>query len=89
MGTLSTGAAMTGNSYLAGGAYGCCDRCGFQKRLKSLRKEWTGLMVCSPCYDPRPDEMTPPRVKAEGVPLPNARPDNQNAAYVEITADDL
>jgi len=80
---------MTGNSYIAGGAYGICDRCGFQFRLRELRKEWSGLMVCSKDYDPRPPEMTPPRVKAEGVPLPNARPDNQNADYVEITADDL
>lgn len=46
-------------------------------------------MVCSADYDPRPPEMTPPVVKAEGVPLPNARPDNQNADYVEITAEDL
>ena len=81
---------MAGNSYIVGQPWGICDRCGFQKRLKSeLRKEWTGLMVCDPCYDVRPPEMTPPRVKAEGVPLPNARPDNQNADYVEITAEDL
>ena len=81
---------MAGNSYIVSGAYGICDRCGFQKRLKTeLRKEWTGLMVCGACYDPRPEEMTPPRVKAEGVPLPNARPDNQNADYVEVTAEDL
>lgn len=80
---------MTGNSYIVGGAYGICDRCGFQKRLRELRKEWTGLMVCTPCYDPRPPELTPPVVKPEGVPMPNSRPDNQNADYVEITADDL
>ena len=28
-----------------------CDRCGFKYRLTQLRKEWTGLMVCNPCYD--------------------------------------
>jgi hypothetical protein len=81
---------MAGNSYIPGQPYGICDRCGFQKRLKTeLRKEWTGLMVCDPCYDVRPPEMSPPIVHAEGVPLPNARPDNQNADYVEITGDDL
>ena len=80
---------MAGNSYTPGGAYGICDRCGFEFPLKSLVKEWTGLMVCRADLDPRPPEMTPPRVKAEGVPLPNARPDNQNADYVEITAEDL
>ena len=65
-------------SYLPGSVKAICDRCGFEYPLKALRKEWTGLMVCSADFDPRPPEMTPPVVKAEGVPLPNARPDNQN-----------
>lgn len=76
-------------SYSPGNVKAICDRCGFEYPLKSLVKEWTGLMVCRADLDPRPPEMTPPRVKAEGVPLPNARPDNQNADYVEITAEDL
>jgi len=80
---------MAGNSYTPGGAYGICDVCGFQLRLREMQKRWDGLMVCRADLDPRPPEMTPPRVKAEGVPLPNARPDNQNADYVEITAEDL
>lgn len=24
-----------------------CDRCGFKYKARQLRKEWTGLMVCS------------------------------------------
>lgn len=24
-----------------------CDRCGFKYKARKLRKEWTGLMVCS------------------------------------------
>lgn len=76
--------------YIAGGAYGICDRCGGQFRLRELRKEWTGLMVCRADLDPRPDEMTPPRIKPEGVPLPNARPDNQTDNTPNTTtADDL
>lgn len=63
--------------YIAGGAYAICDVCGFQHRLKELRKRWDGLMVCSADWDPKPAVMTPPSVKPEGVPLPNARPDNQ------------
>ncbi len=65
------------STYRPGGAYGICDRCGFKFRLRQLRKEWTGLMVCSKDWDERPEEMTPPSVKVEGAPLPNARPDNQ------------
>lgn len=77
-------------SYRPGGAYGICDRCGFQYRLSELRKEWTGLMVCSSDYDPRPAEHSPPRVKPEGVPLPNARPDNQvDNTPNETTREDL
>jgi len=64
-------------SYRPGGTYGICDRCGFQYRLSELRKEWTGLMVCRDDWDPKPDELTPIKVKPEGVPKPNSRPDNQ------------
>lgn len=52
-----------------------CDRCGFQRPLSSLRKEWSGFMVCGPCYDPRPPQLDPPKVYPEGLPWPNARPE--------------
>lgn len=77
-------------TYIPGKVKAICDRCGFEYPLSQLRKEWTGLMVCSADWDPRPPEMTPPRVKAEGVPVPNARPDNQvDNTPNETTADDL
>jgi hypothetical protein len=57
------------------GTWGCCDRCAFTYRLRTLHKEWTGLMVCDACFDPRPAELTAPRVFPEGLPVPNARPD--------------
>lgn len=63
--------------YSPGATKAICDRCGFEFRLSQLRKEWTGAMVCADDYDPRPREHSPPKVKPEGVPLPNARPDNQ------------
>lgn len=52
-----------------------CDRCGFEYDLADLRKEWTGLMVCDADWDRRPAELTPPNLRAEGVPLRNARPE--------------
>lgn len=64
-------------AYVKGKVRAICDRCGFEYRLSELRKEWTGLMVCAKDYDIRPPEMTPPIVKAEGVPKHNSRPDNQ------------
>lgn len=55
--------------------WGCCPRCGFDRRLNTFRKEWTGERVCRECWDPKPPEMKPPRVKPEGLPLPNAQPE--------------
>lgn len=55
--------------------WGNCMRCGFNRRLNELKLEWTGLRVCSKCWDPQPAEMKPPMVKPEGVPLPNASPE--------------
>lgn len=66
--------------YVTGGTKAICDRCGFEYPLKSLRKEWTGLMVCAKDLDPKPPQMSPPKVRPEGLPLPNARPDNQTEA---------
>jgi len=65
------------NAYQPGGTYSPCDRCGFVFRLRDLRKEWTGLLVCDSDYDRKPEELTPPVVRAEGVPVKDARPDNQ------------
>lgn len=61
--------------YKPGGTWGICDRCGEVCRLASMRKEWTSLMVCSACLDPRPAELSPPHVYPEGLPAPNARPE--------------
>jgi hypothetical protein len=39
---------MTGNH-----VRGICMRCGFERPLNTLRKEWTGKKVCPECYDVR------------------------------------
>ena len=36
--------------------------------------EWDELIVCPPCCDPRPPEMTPPNVYPEGLALPRVSP---------------
>ena len=57
----------------------CCDRCGFKYKSRNLRREWTGLMVCSGtttnnCWEPRhpqefvrgkKDKQAPPWVRPE------------------------
>lgn len=39
-----------------------------------MRVQWDGLIVCPPCCDPRPPELTPPAVYPEGLPVWNPRP---------------
>lgn len=57
-------------------AKGVCDRCGFVVEPHTkLRKEWTGLLVCGPCYDKRPPDTKPPRLRPEGLPVRDARPE--------------
>lgn len=76
--------------YISKGTYGICDRCGVQFRLSELRKEWTGLMVCQKDFDPKPAQTKPAPITAEGVPVLNARPDNQDDAIPNTTtANDL
>lgn len=62
-------------SYVPGGAYGLCMRCGFKFRLSELRKEWSGLLVCNADFDPLPDTMKPPRNGPEGMALADASPE--------------
>lgn len=53
-----------------------CQRCGFEYKNWQLQKEWTDLMVCEYCYDPRhpqdyvkamPDDMRVPYVRPENL----------------------
>jgi hypothetical protein len=51
-----------------------CDRCGFRYHSDALKLEWTGLMVCSPCWETRnpqdflkipPEKIVPPWTRPE------------------------
>lgn len=60
---------------MARGAKGVCQRCDFVYLLRQLRKEWTGLKVCSDCWDRKPEALRPPPVKPEGLVKPGASPE--------------
>jgi hypothetical protein len=62
-------------NYLVLGQYNCiCDRCGFEFKSGQLRKEWTGLMVCDGCWEPRhPQDLI--RVPKEEIAPPWTRPE--------------
>jgi hypothetical protein len=72
-------------------AWGICQRCGWQYPLRKIRREWSGLRVCPPCFDPRPPQLSPPRIEPEGVPLTNAAPEPAEHFVTdnEVTPDDL
>lgn len=63
------------DDYRAGRPWAICERCAFQRRHDTLRFEWSGAFVCQDCYDPRPADLSPPRLYPEGQPIRNARPD--------------
>ncbi len=70
---------------------GVCDRCGFVVKHRTLRKEWTNNMVCTQCFDPRPADTRPPRIKPEGLPIRDARPEPSEVFREEgeLGGDDL
>lgn len=61
---------------------GECDRCGFVYQLSALRHEWSGLKVCSSCWDPLPAQDFPRLLTAESTALHDPRPRNDRVAGV-------
>jgi ribosome-binding protein aMBF1 (putative translation factor) len=53
-----------------------CDRCGFIYRHRELRKEWTGLRVCSDCYDPKTKQEFPDPIDSDSSTVRDPRPRN-------------
>lgn len=52
-----------------------CDRCGFDFWASELRKEWTGLYVCSADWEPRhPQEFVKGRADRQNVPWSRPQP---------------
>lgn len=86
------------SAYVRGQWNAICDRCGFQYKSGRLRKEWTGLMVCSgadtnECWESRhPQESI--KAKADRQAPPWVRPDSEGADVSpgsgnEVSGDDL
>ena len=66
-----------------------CDRCGSKKYASEAKKEWTGLLVCHPCWDPRhPQDLVRGRVDRQAVK--DARPEAADVfVTTPVTVDDL
>jgi len=73
-------------------AIAICDRCGFQYKYLTLKKEWTGFRVCSECYEPKHPQLEPIHnvsdPEALRFPRPNLSPDVVAGAGVVKTIDD-
>lgn len=66
MGTYSSGEHATA----------ICDRCGFMVPYTDIRPEWTGLRVCSECWEPKHPQLEPTRKDlTDPKPLRHPRPD--------------
>ena len=61
-------------AYVKGSWLAICDRCGFEYKGPELKKEWTGLMVCKKCWEPR-HEQDFLRAKKETTTPPWTRPE--------------
>lgn len=60
--------------YVAGDWNAICQRCGFKYKASAIRKEWTGLMVCSECYETRhPQDLI--QINTETIATPWASPE--------------
>ena len=53
-----------------------CDRCGSRYSSNNQRQEWTGLIVCSWCYEEKHPDLYPPRVRPN-----DARPAHPRAEF--------
>lgn len=63
-----------------------CDRCGFRYRSDQLKEEWTGLMVCKDCWEPR-HQQDLIRPHPGEKPLPWTRPYPTDITSYNTTVD--
>lgn len=66
-----------------------CDRCGQKYYRRQLRKESTGLVVCSSCYDGAYDlrkhpQNRPPRPRLESRKVPDGRAQASLTQYLAV-----
>jgi hypothetical protein len=73
-----------------GNPRGICDRCGFERPLAALRKEWTGLRVCNSCWEPRhPQDFVRGVPDHQSVPDPRPEPEPVFVGPGDVTPEDL
>lgn len=73
-------------NYLQQGSWNViCDRCGRKYKRENIRLEWTGLLVCFQCFDPRHPYTLPLPIVLDGLGVPMSRPRQEPAAILELS----
>ena len=68
----------TANKYASGArSVAICDRHGGKVPYQDLKLEWTGMRVCSECWEPRHPQLSP-EIKVDAQALRNPRPDTDD-----------
>ena len=73
-------------------AIGLCDRCGFEYKLHTLKKEWNGLKTCPECYEPKHPQLEPHTAPADPQAIYQPRPNTDKEVgegYVVIVYNDI
>lgn len=64
----------TANFYKQGSYNLICIRCGQKRKREDMQTEWTGIIVCKHCYDPRHPWTLPQPMPIDGLPVTDAYP---------------
>jgi len=72
-------------TYIPGNFWRICDRCKKKVRMSNTAREWTGVIVCKSCWEPRhPQDFVKGREEDQSVTDPRPEPadvfitENQN-----------
>lgn len=57
-----------------------CDRCGQRYPYQTRKKEWTGSLTGHDCWEPKHEQLTPPKNVHDAWGLRDARPDREDFA---------
>lgn len=78
------------NQYKAGDHLSTCGRCGFTRYGSQMKKEWTGLVVCPECWDPRhPQDFVRAKADKQSVKDPRPAPEPHFLGVNEVTPESL
>jgi hypothetical protein len=86
------------NTHRPGDWLYACQRCGLTKYASQVRLEWTGLRVCSDCWDPRHpqefvrgrvDDIVPPYTNPPGVTFITTSNRNGTDELLSPSGDDV